>query len=214
MIKEELRILLESLASSLERNLNSFSYEIPPEWVKRSLLRESIIQNSLEVFVETGTYLGRTSAFLAKYVAHVATCENSLEVYRELEESGFLSSYSNVKTHLIDSVSFLNHTNIKNLIIEKPCLVFLDSHYSGGSTSNRNSCPLTSELNIILPLLNQKSILVVDDIHNMHGFFGYPRLSKVLRLIRKIRPDINYQIYSNMLFVYRRELNFNNTSAK
>jgi hypothetical protein len=114
------------------------SYGVPPKELMLSLKEEF----SVERFLETGTHLGRTTAWAAAHFAEVVTIEASEELQQAaIEKRGRLS---NVRWVLGDTREVLP-AEIGRL--DGPAIVWLDSHWSGGLTYGEDSqCPLLAEI--------------------------------------------------------------------
>ena len=97
---------------------------------------------SIERFLETGTHLGRTTAWASANFSEVVTIEASEELQQAaIEKRGRLS---NVRWVLGDTRDVLA-PEVERLT--GPAIVWLDSHWSGGATyGERDQCPLISEI--------------------------------------------------------------------
>ena len=212
ILKNKIRHKLENFFTSIAYFRNSSIIDIPPEWIKRSILLKTIKYKNIKNFIETGTFLGETSILVAENVEEVYTCELSKPIYEK-----FLMKLNQVKKESLekinhynnDSLEFLKIINEKSILSKSNTLFWLDSHYSGGLTEGKRKCPLLKEINYILKNISSDSIILVDDIHNMNGLLGYPTISQIKKLINSLDLGFNFQIYSNILFIYKRELNNN-----
>lgn len=113
---------------------------------------------SLEVFVETGTFEGRTSVWAAGKFRDVYTIENSKELFDSV--SKILSRYKNI--HLLYGNSAMQ---LKKVIaeIKQPSIFWLDAHWCGGVTyGNDDPCPLLDEIRTIKQS-GEDHILMIDD---------------------------------------------------
>jgi len=118
-------------------------------------------------WIETGTYQGSTTRFLANRFPKVCTIEPSTELFFETKLK--LRGYSNV--------TMLRGASEKRLLeainMSTPPLSFwLDGHYSGGITfRGPMDCPLVSELEQIRQNVKAKDIHVVliDDARLFEG---------------------------------------------
>ena len=64
--------------------------------------------------------------------------------------------------------------------IQKPCLFWLDAHYSGGITSTGNKhSPIIEEINTILGHSIKNHVILIDDARMFAGKDGYPELSEL-----------------------------------
>ena len=113
---------------------------------------------SIEIFVETGTFKGKTSVWAAGIFRDVFTIENSKELFEYASKT--LSKYQNI--HLLFGNSTL-HLNKITAEINQSSIFWLDAHWCGGSTyGNDDPCPLLDEIRIIKQS-NFNHILMIDD---------------------------------------------------
>ncbi len=112
--------------------------------------------------METGTYMGDTSIYLAKSATKVYTIEPSLEIARKV--SLRFRKFSNIELIIGTSEEYLEST-IENLTGN--VLFFFDGHASGGYTFNGSlKAPVEHELMIVgkhIRNFTRLSVLV-DDI--------------------------------------------------
>lgn len=133
--------------------MGAVTFGIPKKLVL--LIREHF---SIEVFVETGTFKGKTSVWAAGIFQYVYTIENSKELFDAV--SGTLSKYRNI--HALYGNSALQ---LKNVIaeIKQPSIFWLDAHWCGGLTyGNDDPCPLLEEIRIIKQS-GYNHIIIIDD---------------------------------------------------
>jgi len=83
--------------------------------------------------VETGTYLGATTKFLARHFNRIHTIELDEELYNEASNNTFKNN-KNIMCYLGDSAKVLKDRLIENLNkskLDKKVFFFLDAHWSG-----------------------------------------------------------------------------------
>ena len=178
-------------------------FNVPaPNYVKWNVLRNKFIKNC--VCVETGTYLGETTSFLAK---------NTLEVIT-IEPQSDLHYFSKVRLSKHKNISFLYGTSeellpliIKKLSERETVNFWLDGHYSGGITYRGiEDSPIVSELNWILPLtLNLKEVVVaIDDFRDFKlGGSGYVSRNVLVSLAEKY--GLSWDVHLDIFFMEKRE---------
>lgn len=163
-----------------------------PECKKRSLVKALAREGNFLYAVETGTYFGRTSRILKKYVQNVYT----IEIKKELHEY--------VKHKLRNSkINFLlgnSEDLIQELVnsIQGRTLFYLDSHASGGVTGRGlKVTSLGRELEIIDKFkFLAESIILIDDAGSINGSNDYPEFEDIMNLVK-----------SNGLKIYRTKMN-------
>ena len=142
--------VVHQLAVALNETLHFFGVQI----VKTSQLEElkffvlpgiAGAMRLPEVFVETGTYLGNTTAGAAHLFREVHTVELDEKLYKRATERFHASP--NVTCHHGNSPDVLRTLAAT---ISEPALFFLDAHWSGGVTAHGDvEVPLLEELEII-----------------------------------------------------------------
>jgi tetratricopeptide (TPR) repeat protein len=163
---------------------------------------------SATIFVETGTFLGNTSAKASEVFSEVHTVELSTDLYHRAVEK-FKSQPS----------VFVYHGNSGNIFPQllekiKGLIIFwLDGHYSGGNTAKgEGHTPIIKELlaiqksNIIPP------IILIDDLRYFDQSFphlfnedvvqDYPHLSIVCKKILDIDPGYQFAVLGDILLAY------------
>ena len=155
----------------------------------RTAIMEAILSGCLlENVVETGTFRGTTTEFLAQRVTgRVYSCESEPRYFlysrRRLEPLG------NVEIHLSDSRAFLQTLLSRDRVRQTRTLFYLDAHWS-------IDLPLASEIDIILKR-HSASIVAIDDFEvpfdRGYGFDDYgpdKRLSlPILAAFRSAVPN-------------------------
>ena len=132
--------------------------------IMESILKRCAIQN----VVETGTFRGTTTEFLAKRVTgRVYSCESQPRYF--LYSRRRLEPLSNVDVHLGDSRAFLQTLLSTDVPRQARTLFYLDAHWS-------IDLPLASEIEIILER-HSSSIVAIDDFEvpfdRDYGFDDY-----------------------------------------
>ena len=98
-----------------------------PHGVVRKVCRRFPDYSHIEVFVETGTFRGKTARQESRYFREVHTIELSEALYNS-NLLVFSEKYPNVHSYLGDSVEWLPVVLGQ---LSEPCVVFLDAHWSG-----------------------------------------------------------------------------------
>jgi hypothetical protein len=113
---------------------------------------------SIEMFVETGTFRGKTSRWAAGIFRDVITIENSRELFDSSSET--LRNYKNIQ-QLFGSSPLQLSKVISD--IKQPSLFWLDAHWCGGNTYGEDDpCPLLDEIRIVKQS-GYDHILMIDD---------------------------------------------------
>jgi hypothetical protein len=154
---------------------------VAPHTVKMMVVRSYLERFKIDQFVETGTYLGETLAYIATTGVHCTSVELSPDLYGAACKR--FNGYKNVKLVQGDSGQRLPEI-LKE--INKPILFWLDGHYSSGVTSRAESnTPISTELNTILSHPIKQHVILIDDARCFDGTNDYPHLNDMLRVIRE-----------------------------
>ncbi|MBK8021783.1 MAG: hypothetical protein IPK19_10245 [Chloroflexi bacterium] len=151
--------------------------------------------NSIQTFIETGTYRGEPSAWAAKYFAEVITIEYAETLYEAARQ----------RFQVIPHVRVLHgHSGVElaKLVpkLSAMSIFWLDSHWSGGETyGSDDECPLMDELQAIMDSPFQHCILI-DDARLFlstpqlpHNPSAWPSISDIVVVLRK-EPHL-YEIF-------------------
>jgi predicted O-methyltransferase YrrM len=143
-----------------------------------------------EMFVETGTYRGDTSAAASRFVDEVITVEIDVRL-AELARRRF--AQGNVSVLTGDSGDLM--AEIVRRSEGKSVLYWLDGHFSAGVTGGNESLPpLKRELDDIMPSLQPGSLVLIDDVREF-GSNGYPTVNDM----NDIAVALNYRSTSAVL---------------
>jgi hypothetical protein len=158
-------------------------YPIPaPNSIKwKVLLRHGGQSDS---WIETGTYLGQTTRFLAKHSKHVISIEpskilfeNVLKTLRKFKNITLLNGTSEELLGVaIEKILSSNHEHV--------CF-WLDGHFSAGNTfKGETDTPILSELKTIKAILGKLHVTIfIDDVRCFSNpnqeYTSYPKLSEL-----------------------------------
>ena len=165
---------------------------------RQYLLELASRSEEVEVFVETGTYLGKTTRVMSQVCDRVF----SIEIDQALYERA-------VALFERDPQVTLLHGNSADLLpsvldeIDVPALFWLDGHYSGGITGGPMQSPILSELRAILGHPVKNHVVVIDDARLFRGRGGYPRLRDVGAMLADTAYDMVVQ--SDLIRIQRQD---------
>ena len=153
-------------------------YSMPaPQQVKWAVLQR--LGRPSDTWIETGTYLGDTTAFLAKRARHVF----SIEPGPDLAERARSRFADNAKVTIVEGLS---ENELGNVLVgvEGPVSFWLDGHFSAGiSHQGPTDTPVREELELIEQHLARlgKVRVLVDDVRlfdpSNPEFAAYPSRS-------------------------------------
>lgn len=152
-----------------------------PTPVKRQVVATYLRRFGLTEFMETGTYLGDTLAYIARDKrVSCSSIELSGDYYRKAVER--FRSWPNVCLYHGDSAEILPKIVSE---LRLPALFWLDGHYSGASTAKGSlDTPVSLELAAILDSPIKSHVILIDDARCFDGTNGYPHLDRLLETIR------------------------------
>lgn len=154
---------------------------VAPYPIKIIVVGSCLKKFSIDGFVETGTYLGDTLAYIARSGVRCTSIELSQELYKAA--CGRFKGYKNV--NLVQGDSGQKLPELLNEI-DKPVLFWLDGHYSYGVTASAEThTPVMAELKAILNHRIKQHVILIDDARCFDGTNGYPYLDDLLRVIRE-----------------------------
>lgn len=120
----------------------------------------------LSLFVETGTLTGRTATWAAGHFKEVITIEM---------DEGLFSDLLNMHRGKYPNINFVygdSREAIRDLVINKPALFWLDAHWShdlGYARPDKGECPLLDELWQIGQLDSRGHVIMIDDARMFQG---------------------------------------------
>jgi hypothetical protein len=181
---------IESFFLRILRRLGLIKFPdvVPPSYeTKRKIISDFLSRYKIQTAIETGTFLGDTTAFLAERCASVYSIELAEDLAKKATER--FSEVPNVTIIQGDST-----LHIPRLLESTPGskLFWLDGHYSGtcfqgestlvtarGSSDTPIVAELKSILNDSIP-----HVILVDDARLFTGISDYPSIRKVAQLCR------------------------------
>jgi len=170
-----------------------------PNFGKHQVVIDYIKKHSADVFIETGTYKGKMVYAVMPYVKEIYSIELD-QGYRERAQNKF-AGYPNI--HILNGQSGQVLPTILNNI-NKPCLFWLDAHYSGGSTAKAEiETPIMQEMQCILNHPKaEEHIILIDDARCFTGENDYPTIGSLKQFIRNIHSDWFFEVKDDIIRIY------------
>ncbi|MHC4680337.1 MAG: O-methyltransferase [Planctomycetota bacterium] len=170
-----------------------------PDLGKQRVVIEHIERFSLDTFVETGTYKGRMV---------YALIPHAREIYSiELDETHFKNARrrfaGNPNVHILQGQSGEVLPRVLK-DIDKPCLFWLDAHYSGGSTARGGlETPIMQELGCILAHARADGhVILIDDARCFTGENDYPSMKSLEEFIWTTSPSRTLEVRADIIRIY------------
>ena len=158
----------------------------PPQPYRRKIIKLYAKRFSINIFIETGTYLGDTVKAVKKNFKEIYSIELNKMLYLTAKQK--FVKYKHINIILGDSSKKLPEILSK---LDGPCLFWLDAHYSGGNTSKANvETPVTKELRCILNHPNKNHVILIDDAHDFTGKNDYPTIPELKEIVNHYEEKI------------------------
>ena len=167
----------------------------PPHSVKQRIVTAYARRFALTTLVESGTYLGDMVAGVRKRFERIYSIELGEDLAARAR-ARFAGDEAVVV--LCGDSGVLLPSLLKE--IRKPCLFWLDGHYSGGITALGDGVtPILSELESILQDAVRGHLILVDDARLFSGKDGYPHLSEVRELVGRRWPGAPFEVGDDVM---------------
>lgn len=145
----------------------------PPALVKQEIVRSFGEKFAVKTLVETGTFMGDMIYAVKACFDKIYTIELSESLYRDAQAR--FQRWSHIEVLQGDSGIVLAKVIST---VDRPCLFWLDGHYSGGRTAHGEfEAPIEMELHHIAHHhLKSRHIILIDDARLFNGGSGYPTI--------------------------------------
>jgi hypothetical protein len=186
--------------------LGFFAYKIniiksSPALYKEIKILNILKKNNITVFVETGTYKGKTAIAASPFVKKVYTLEAGKNYYHNL--SRVFSKYKNI--HLVKGKSQDQLKRVISIEKDNNKLIYLDAHWSGSDTfkqSNKIYSALNNEINILHLTRDKWKFILIDDVRHINGKNGYPTVNKIYKFFSSY---CNIENKNDMLLIQQKK---------
>jgi len=182
------------------RNWNKKGNPIPvPDVIKQKTVKEYAKIFSVETFIETGTYLGDMVDAVRDTFNKIYSIELDKTLYGQAKKK--FSRHHNISIFHGDSSKVLP---VILADISKPCLFWLDGHYSGGITAKGDfNTPIMQELNCILDHFIEEHVILIDDAREFNGDNDYPTLEELKKRIFRKYPDWKFDTKDDIIRIHK-----------
>lgn len=167
----------------------------PSQRLKQRIIKDYARRNDLDIFIETGTYMGDTLAAVANSFKKVHSIELSEDLYTKAVKR--FANNESVAIHYGDSLDVL-----PNILsgLEEPALFWLDGHYSGNITvRGKYETPVRFELEAILQHPVKNHVVLIDDARCFDGSHDYPTMEELKSLVSRFRPGSEFAVASDII---------------
>ena len=185
------------LSRGLPINLHSY--------MKYVVLRRLGRRTGAKCLIETGTFLGVTTARCARVFDRVFTIE--LDIRLATKAGAYLRRFANVEALQGDTVTLLPQIIARDDV--RDVVVFLDAHFSGGQTMQSDGMePAVSELSILADYADRICGVVVDDFRLFGVEPGFPTKTELISTAEHAFPTTHFdlKVHADQLLIERRRV--------
>ena len=174
-----------------------------PNLSKQQVVIDYIKKFSPAIFIETGTYKGKMIYAVQPHIKEIYSIELSKTYCRKAQER--FAGYPNI--HILQGQSGEVLPQVLDNI-NKPCLFWLDAHYSGGSTAKgQSNTPVMQELDCILNHRNSdEHIILIDDARLFVRENDYPTLEEMKSFVLSIHPHWTFEVKDDIIRTHSNKL--------
>jgi len=168
----------------------------PPHLVKQMSVKEYAKKFQLQVFVETGTYVGCMVHAIDDVFDEIYSIEIGQELYERAKKE--FTGKNHITILQGDSVDVLPVVLAR---LERRCLFWLDAHYSGGiTTKGPKNTPIIEELHHIFKHSVRGHVILIDDARNFTGNDDdYPSIQELQDLVASIGSSWTFEIKDDII---------------
>ena len=177
--------------------IDSHFYEAPQEMEKREILVRWGKNFDCKMFVETGTYYGKTTEYAAPHFDKCVTIELDETLYKSAVKK--FENTKNVEVRHGDSGTILQE--LLGTINERT-LFWLDAHYCGGNTAKgKSNTPIMEELLVIMnhPVSH---VILIDDARMFLGCDGYPSVRELRKFVNKVGRGYELGLMNDIIKIF------------
>ena len=168
----------------------------PPNAVKQGAIIRYAREAGIRVFVETGTYEGRTLRAVRQYFESLYSIELGEDLYRK----ACARFRSDPKIFLFQGDSGDRLRDILDTVGDRRCLFWLDAHYSRGDTARGSEdTPVLRELHAIARHSRKDHVILVDDARCFGTDPAYPGLGRMEALVGQLLPGSSFSASEDII---------------
>lgn len=192
---------MRELAAGIEWRLKGRPVPLPNA-LKQAIIIEHAKAGGIRVFVETGTYEGRTLAAMIPFFDRLYSIELGEDLYRRA-----CDRFASVpKVRLLQGDSGDRLADVLELEREERCLFWLDAHYSRGDTARgEEETPILKELELIGAHPVKGHLLLVDDARCFGADEGYPSIEWMKAAAARLFPGSAFSVDRDIIMIIPRK---------
>jgi hypothetical protein len=167
---------------------------------------------SINIFIETGTYLGDTVNSVSSFFKKIISIELSEKYYQEAQDR--FKEQSHIQIFQGNSSIILSQLNREMEFIKQPILFWLDAHWcaSEGTAGQQSQCPLLDEL-IAIDKLHPHSFILIDDARYFFSapskpneYSQWPYFDIIISQLRLLSDAHEIMVFNDVIIYYPREI--------
>lgn len=174
----------------------------PPPVYKQKMIKAFAENFQIGVFIETGTFLGDTTAAVKNIFKTIYSIEIEPTLYKNAKKR--FKDVGNI--HVIKGDSGEQITKILKKL-NQPAIFWLDAHYSAGVTGRgKEDSPMNKELDVIVQHITKKKfehVLLLDDARDFWGTNGYPSIAEVMYMVIHKLPGYTSEVKDGIMRIYK-----------
>jgi hypothetical protein len=172
----------------------------PPHMLKQITVKTYAVQFGIDIFVETGTYLGEMVGAVKYSFKRIYSIELSHELYENAREK--FSKHKHISIVNGDSAEVLPEILMH---VKEPCLFWLDGHYSGGNTAKgEKETPIMEELKRICDHPVKNHVILIDDAREFTGENDYPTIESLRNFVGARLPYYEFDVKDDIIRIYKK----------
>jgi hypothetical protein len=169
----------------------------PPPGFKRQVIWKYASDHHLDTMIETGTFNGEMDFAMKDTFARIVTIELSQEFHAAAVRR--FAAFPQIECMQGDSGVVLPAVIAQ---IQKPCLFWLDAHYSAGLTAKAEiDTPVSAELDAIFNHPVRNHVILIDDARCFDGTHDYPRIEDLQKSVAEARPDLHFFVEHDIIHI-------------
>ena len=195
-----LKVKLEREKRMIINNWKKMGEPIPPpNLIKQEIVEEYARKFSIQILIESGTYLGDMVFAMKNIFSEIHSIELDTNLYKKAKKR-----FTNIENiHIIQGDSSKVLPELLTLI-NQPCLFWLDAHYSGGITAKGNlNTPIMIELKSIFSHKTKNHVILIDDARCFIGREDYPTIKALKEFVTKNLPDYLFEVKNDIIRIHK-----------
>jgi hypothetical protein len=171
-----------------------------PRLMKQRIIKQYAREFSIDTLIETGTYLGDMVHATKDTFSKIVTIELDKHLFERARK----------KFARFDHISVIEGSSVEALPrilmdVTRPCLFWLDAHYSGGITAKGAlETPVIQELSCIFRHSVAEHVILIDDAREFVGRNDYPTIEELRNLTFERRPDWIFEVKDDIIRIHKK----------